>query len=183
MRKKIKSNILRRSKIKKKQIRVNEEIEAPAVRLIGAGGQQVGIVNVDIALEKAVEAGLDLVEVSPTSNPPVCKIMDFGKFKYELAKKEKENKKKQHVIVTKEIRFRPKTEDHDFEFKVRHARKFLEHGNRVKATVMFRGRENAHREYGEMILDKFKDALDDISKIEKDTMLEGGQLVLFLTKK
>lgn len=109
--------------------------------------------------------------------------MDYGKYKYELAKKEKENRKKQHVIVTKEIRFRPKTDDHDFEFKTRHARKFLEQGNRVKATVMFRGRENAHREYGQRILDRFKENLDDIAKIEKDTKLEGGQLVLFLTKK
>ena len=126
---------------------------------------------------------MDLVELSPNAKPPVCKIMDYGKYKYELAKKEKENRKKQHVIVTKEIRLRPKTDDHDFEFKLRHARKFLEQGNRVKATVMFRGRENAHREYGQRVLDRFKDALDDIAKIEKDTKLEGGQLVLFMTKK
>jgi len=139
--------------------------------------------SVSEAIKKAEEAGLDLVELAPSAKPPVCKIMDFGKYKYELAKKEKENRKKQHVIVTKEVRFRPKTDDHDFDFKVRHARKFLEQGNRVKATVMFRGRENAHREYGQMVLDKFKEALDDIAKIEKDTKLEGGQLVLFMTKK
>lgn len=151
--------------------------------MIDLEGNQVGVVITSEALRRADEAGLDLVEVSPNSNPPVCKIMDYGKYKYELAKKEKENRKKQHVIVTKEIRFRPKTDDHDFEFKTRHARKFLEQGNRVKATVMFRGRENAHREYGQRILDRFKENLDDIAKIEKDTKLEGGQLVLFLTKK
>ena len=151
--------------------------------MIDSEGEQVGVVIRDDALRRAEQSGLDLVEVSPNSNPPVCKIMDFGKYKYELAKKEKENRKKQHVIVTKEIRFRPKTDDHDFEFKTRHARKFLEQGNRVKATVMFRGRENAHREYGEKILERFKDNLDDIAKIEKDTKLEGGQLVLFLTQK
>ncbi len=151
--------------------------------MIDPEGEQVGVVIRADALKRAEQAGLDLVEVSPNSNPPVCKIMDFGKYKYELAKKEKENRKKQHVIVTKEIRFRPKTDDHDFEFKTRHARKFLEQGNRVKATVMFRGRENAHREYGEKILQRFKEDLDDIAKVEKDTKLEGGQLVLFLAKK
>ncbi len=124
-----------------------------------------------------------MVEISPNSTPPVCKIMDFGKFKYELAKKEKETKKKQHVVVTKEIRLRPKIEEHDFEFKLRHARKFLESGHRVKATVMFRGRENAHREYGERVLDKFSEALDDIAKIDKEAKMEGGQLVIFFTKK
>lgn len=131
----------------------------------------------------AEEAGLDLVEISPTAIPPVCKIMDFGKFKYELSKKEKDSKKKQHVIVTKEIRLRPKTEEHDFQFKVKHARKFLEEGNRVKATVMFRGRENAHREFGEAVLERLKKELEDIAKVEKDTKLEGGQLILYLMKK
>jgi len=153
------------------------------VRLISDDGEQLGVVSVSEALIKAEEAGLDLVELAPSANPPVCRIMDYGKYKYEIAKKEKENRKKQHVIVTKEVRFRPKTDEHDFDFKVRHARKFLEAGNRVKATVMFRGRENAHREYGQKVLDKFKDALEDIAKIEKDTKLEGGQLVLFMTKK
>lgn len=151
--------------------------------MIGDDGEQLGVMSSAEALAKAEQDGLDLVELAPNANPPVCKIMDYGKYKYEIAKKEKENRKKQHVIVTKEVRFRPKTDDHDFDFKVRHARKFLEAGNRVKATVMFRGRENAHREYGQRVLDKFKDALEDIAKIEKDTKLEGGQLVLFMTKK
>lgn len=169
--------------IKKKSVRINEEIDSPDVRLIDEEGEQLGVVNTLEALQKAEVIGLDLVELAPNAKPPVCKIMDFGKYKYELAKKEKENRKKQHVIITKEVRFRPKTDEHDFDFKVRHARKFLEAGNRVKATVMFRGRENAHREYGQRVLDKFKDALEDIAKIEKDTKLEGGQLVLFMTKK
>ena len=151
--------------------------------MIDENGTQVGVVNINVALTKADEAGFDLVEVSPNSNPPVCKIMDYGKFKYELAKKEKETKKKQHVVITKEIRLRPKIEEHDFEFKLRHARKFLEAGHRVKATVMFRGRENAHREYGERVLNRFGEALEDIAKIDKEAKLEGGQLVIFFTKK
>jgi len=140
-------------------------------------------VNPDEGLEKADEAGLDLVEVSPNSKPPVCKIMDYGKYKYELAKKEKEKRKKQHTVVTKEIRLRPKTDEHDFQFKMRHARKFIESGNRLKATVMFRGRENAHREIGAELLNRLKEELSDIAKVEKDTKLEGGQLILYMVKK
>lgn len=151
--------------------------------MIDENGEQVGVVNIKDALTRADEAGYDLVEISPNSTPPVCKIMDYGKFKYELAKKEKETKKKQHVVVTKEIRLRPKIEEHDFEFKLRHARKFLESGHRVKATVMFRGRENAHKEYGERVLDRFSEGLDDIAKIDKEAKLEGGQLIMFFTKK
>ena len=169
--------------IKKKEISINDQVNAPQVRLINENGEQVGVVNTRDALRQAEAAGLDLVEVSPNANPPVCKIMDYGKFKYEISKKEKETKKKQHVIVTKEIRLRPKIEEHDFEFKMRHARKFLEEGNRVKVTVMFRGRENAHREYGERVLARFTESLEDIAKIDKDARLEGGQLIMYFTKK
>lgn len=169
--------------IKKKSIAVNEQIEALKIRLIDEDGEQVGIVNIQEALRKAGEAGLDLVEVAPNTNPPVCKIMDFGKYKYELSKKEKETKKKQHVIVTKEIRMRPKIEEHDFDFKVRHARKFLMDGNRVKATILFRGRELIHQEFGRRILDNFKEALEDVAKVEKEPIMEGGQLVVFFIKK
>lgn len=151
--------------------------------MIDFDGNQIGIVKKNDAINRAEEEGFDLVEVAPNANPPVCKIMDYGKYKYELAKKEKEQKKKQHVIVTKEIRLRPKIENHDFQFKVRHARKFIENGNRVKATVMFRGRERAHREYGEQILEKFFNALEDIAKIDKEMSYEGRQLVLFMTRK
>lgn len=169
--------------IKKRTIRVNDQIDDPKVRLIDENGRQVGIVATHEALRLSEEAGFDLVEVSPTSVPPVCKIMDFGKYKYELAKKEKETKKKQHVIVTKEIRLRPKIEEHDFDFKLKHARKFLENGFRVKTTVMFRGRESAHREYGERVLDRFTKELEDIAKIEKEPAIEGGQLIIYYAKK
>jgi translation initiation factor IF-3 len=151
--------------------------------LVDENGEQVGIVNVMDAIRRAEAAGLDLVEVSPNSVPPVCKIMDFGKYKYELAKKEKETKKKQHVIVTKEIRLRPKIDEHDFNFKVNHARKFIEAGHRVKASVMFRGREMVHQEFGNRVLEKFKEAMEDLAKIEKDAKMEGGQLVIFFIKK
>lgn len=169
--------------IKKRTIRVNEQIDAATVRLIDERGGQVGVVNIDEALRRAANAGLDLVEVAPNSVPPVCKIMDFGKYKYELAKKEKETKKKQHVIVTKEIRLRPKIEEHDFNFKVNHARKFIADGNRVKATVMFKGREMIHQEFGKRILDRFIEALQDVAKLEKEAVMEGGQLVVFFVKK
>jgi translation initiation factor IF-3 len=153
------------------------------VRLIDEEGEQVGITTRAEALKRAEEAGLDVVEVSPNSDPPVCKIMNFGKYKYELAKKEKENKKKQHTIVTKEIRLRPKIEEHDFIFKMRHARKFLEAGHRVKATVLFRGREMAHREYGIRILERLREELDDIAKVENEPRMEGGQLTAYFFKK
>ncbi len=172
-----------RPTIKKRTIRVNEQIDSPTVRLVDANGQQVGIVNATDALRRAETAGLDLVEVAPNSVPPVCKIMDFGKFKYELARKEKETKKKQHVIITKEIRLRPKINEHDFNFKVKHAIKFIEEGHRVKATVMFRGREMVHQEFGNRVIAKFKEALEEVAKVEKDAKMEGGQLVVFFTKK
>ncbi len=169
--------------IKKRAVRVNEQIDSPTVRLVDENGEQVGIVNAMDAIKRAEVAGLDLVEVSPNSAPPVCKIMDFGKFKYELAKKEKETKKKQHVILTKEIRMRPKIDEHDFNFKVKHAIKFIEEGHRVKASVMFRGREMVHLEFGNRVIEKFKEALEEVAKIEKDAKMEGGQLVIFFTKK
>ena len=169
--------------IKKRAVRVNEQIDSQTLRLEDQNGEQVGIVNAMDAIKRAEVAGLDLVEVSPNSAPPVCKIMDFGKFKYELAKKEKETKKKQHVILTKEIRMRPKIDEHDFNFKVKHAIKFIEEGHRVKASVMFRGREMVHLEFGNRVIEKFKEALEEVAKIEKDAKMEGGQLVIFFTKK
>jgi len=155
----------------------------PVVRLIDENAGQVGLVKINDALKKAEAAGFDLVEISPNSDPPVCKIMDFGKFKYELAKKEKETKKKQHVIVTKEIRLRPKIEEHDFDFKVKHARKFLEEGNRVKASVQFKGREMVHQEFGRRVMENFTKALEDIAKFDKEPAMEGGTLVVIYTKK
>lgn len=131
----------------------------------------------------ARELGLDLVEVAAEASPPVCKIMDYGKFKYKQSKKEKLTKKKQHVVNVKEIRMRPKTEDHDFNFKVSHARKFLDKGNKVKVTVMFRGRELSHREFAEQLLDRMATELEDIAKIERAPAMEGRFMIMFLTKK
>lgn len=151
--------------------------------MIGSDGAQVGILGIQKANELAEEQGLDLVEVSPNSDPPVCKIMDFGKYKYELSKKEKLVRKKQHVIQVKEIRLRPSIEDHDFDFKLKNARKFLEQGNKVKFNVMFRGREMAHQEFGKQLLNRIMEELDDIAKAENKPKLEGRNMVLFLIKK
>jgi translation initiation factor IF-3 len=126
----------------------------------------------------AEKEGLDLVEISPDAKPPVCKVLDYGKYRYEISKKEKDSKKKQHVIVLKEIRLRPRTEDHDLEFKIKHARKFLEQKNKVKFTVMFRGREMAYKEFGEKLLDRVVEKLEDIAKVEMDKKFEGRSLTM-----
>jgi len=151
--------------------------------LIDADGKQVGVVPVEDALKLAREQGLDLVEVAPNANPPVCKIMDFGKYAYEKSKKEKLSKKKQHTVVVKEIRMRPKTEAHDLEYKVRHAREFLLNKNKVKFTVHFRGRELAHKEFGEQLLNRVVDMLSDIAKIESEMKFEGRNMTLVMTLK
>jgi translation initiation factor IF-3 len=169
--------------IKKEKIRVNSQIYASEVRVIGADGSQLGVVSVPQALRLAEQEGLDLVEVAPDAKPPVCKLMDYGKYKYEISKKEKDSKKKQHTIVVKEIRLRPRTEDHDFEFKVRHARKFLEQKNKVKFTVMFRGREMAYKEFGEKLLERVQESLEDIAKSESEPRFEGRSLSITMTLK
>lgn len=162
---------------------MNHQIRVPKVRLIGAGGEQIGIISTEEALARAAEASYDLVEVAPSADPPVCRIMDYGKYKYELSKKEKSSRKKQVVIHVKEIRFRPKIEDHDYEFKVKHARKFLEAGNKVKASVIFRGRELVHQEFGRHILGKMIEDLQDVAKVEREPAMEGRILVMYLVKK
>jgi len=131
----------------------------------------------------AMEAGFDLVEIVPNSNPPVCKIIDFGKYKYELSKKEKIQKKKQHVISLKEIRLSPKIEEHDYNFKLNHARKFLEQGNKVKLNLLFRGRQIAHREFGDQLIEKIIEELSDIAKVESEPHIEGRNMVAVLIKK
>jgi len=146
-------------------------------------GEQLGIIPLEEALRIAQDAGLDLVEVAPTANPPVCRIMDFGKFKYEQSKKDKSNKKKQATISVKEIRLRPKIEEHDYEFKAKHARKFIEAGNKVKVTVMFRGREMAHKEFGKRILDRMIEDLSDVAKVASPPAMEGRFMVMYLDKK
>jgi len=126
---------------------------------------------------------LDLVEVAPNAKPPVCKIMDFGKYAYEMSKKEKINKKKQHTVVVKEIRMRPKTDVHDLEYKVKHARSFLEQKNKVKFTVQFRGRELAYKEFGEQLLDRVEEMLDDIAKVEVERKFEGRNMTMVMSQK
>jgi len=154
-------------------LRVNEEIKSPSVRLIDADGAQLGIFTSKEALRKAEEKNLDLVEIAPQADPPVCKIIDFGKFNYELQKKEKTQKKNQQVTVLKEIRLHPNTDVHDFEFKAKHAENFLEEGNKVKVSVIFKGRELAYKEHGEALLNRFVEKLQDISKTEYDPKFEG----------
>ncbi|AFN73314.1 translation initiation factor IF-3 [Melioribacter roseus P3M-2] len=152
---------------------MNEEIRAPEIRLIDEKGEQVGIVSVKEALNRAREAGMDLVEIAPQAKPPVCKIIDYGKFAYEQQKREKMQKKKQQVTVLKEIRLHPNTDTHDFEFKARHAAKFIEDGNKVKVSVIFKGRELAYTEIGEELLRKFLDKLSDVAKVEQEPKFEG----------
>ena len=155
----------------------------PRVRIIDADGNQVGIKTTREALKLANESGFDLVEVAPNASPPVCKLMDFGKYRYELSKKEKDQRKKQHVIHVKEIRLRPKTDEHDLEHKIKHAKEFLEDGNKVKTTVVFRGRELIYKEFGYRVLTKFQEQLAEVAKIEKGPFEEGRNLVIIFTQK
>jgi translation initiation factor IF-3 len=161
-------------------MRVNRQIRISPVRVIAPDGEQVGILPVERALEIAEEQGLDLVEVAPLARPPVCRIMDYGKFRYEEQRQAREARKKQHHVQLKEVKMRPGIEDHDFEFKVRHARKFLQEGNKVKLTMMFRGRQMAHPEFGRQVLDRVFGELQDISKVEANPMLEGRSMVMVL---
>jgi len=148
--------------------------------VIGAEGDQLGIMPVEQALAAAEEQGLDLVEVAPTARPPVCRIMDYGKFKYEQARKARQAKKKQHQILVKEVKFRPGIEEHDFEFKVRHARRFLEEGNKVKATMMFRGRQMAHPDLGREVLTRVAQVLEDVGKVESAAAMEGRTMTMIM---
>jgi translation initiation factor IF-3 len=160
--------------------RINERIRAPEIRLIGAEGENVGVVTPGRALAMAVELGLDLVEISPNAVPPVCKIMDFGKFKYEQQKKEAEARKKQKIIEIKEIKFRPGTDTHDYDVKMRSVRKFLEEGDKVKITLRFRGREMAHQELGLELLKRVAADVESVAKIENMPKLEGRQMVMMI---
>jgi translation initiation factor IF-3 len=151
------------------------------VRVVGDDGEQLGILPTREALMRARELGLDLVEVAPTSRPPVCRIMDFGKYKYEKSKKEKAARKRQHQVVVKEIKMRPKIETHDYEFKKKHIVEFLEHGDKVKVTLQFRGREMAHIELGRELLDQLTADLEGVAKVEAPPRQEGRQMILLLT--
>ena len=162
---------------------INEQIKAKEVRLISSEGEQLGVVSINEAREKAEEAGLDLVLIAPTAKPPVCKIIDYGKFRYELARKDKEAKKKQKTIEVKEVRLSPNIDTNDLNTKVGSARKFLEKGNKVKVTLRFRGREMARMFKSEYILDDFAEALSDVATIDKPSKAEGRSLVMFLSAK
>jgi translation initiation factor IF-3 len=166
-----------------KRVRVNRQIRISPVRVIAPDGSQLGILDVDVALARAQEEGLDLVEVAPMARPPVVRIMDYGKFKFEQAKQARLAKKKQHVILLKEVKYRPGIDDHDFDTKTRHARRFLDEGNKVKVTMMFRGRQVAHPELGKEVLDRVANELADIGKIETDAKLEGKNMTMILAPK
>lgn len=162
---------------------INEQIRDKEIRLIGESGEQLGITSSREALKLAEEAGLDLVKIAPTAKPPVCKIVDYGKYRYELARKEKDAKRKQKVIEVKEIRMSPNIDTNDLNTKVGAARKFLEKGNRVKVTLRFRGREMAHMSTSKHILDDFAQMLSDIAVVEKMPKVEGRSMIMFLTVK
>lgn len=162
---------------------INEKIRDKEVRLIGSEGEQLGIVSSQKALEIANEKNLDLVKIAPGANPPVCKIMDYGKFRFEAAKKEKEQRKNQKVIDTKEVRLTPNIDDHDFFTKVNNAKKFLKSGNKVKVTVRFRGREVTHSSLGEDILVRFEKETEDVGTVEKRPKMEGRNMSMFISPK
>jgi translation initiation factor IF-3 len=165
------------------RIRVNRQIRISPIRVIAPDGAQLGVMPVEEALAAAQERGLDLVEVAPLARPPVAKIMDYGKFKFEQAKAARAAKKKQHVIHLKEVKYRPGIDDHDFAFKTRHAREFLEEGNKVKVTMMYRGRQMAHIDLGREVLDRVAGELKDIAKIEQEPKLEGRNMSMVLAPK
>ena len=167
----------------KQELLINEKIRAREVQLIGENGEKFGVLSLDEALDKAAEARLDLVLVSPGTKPPVCKLMNYGKYKFEQAKREKEARKNQKVLEMKELRVTPNIEKHDFEFKAKNARKFLEDGNKVKITVRFRGREMNYTKMGEQTLNDFIENLSDIANVEKKPLLEGKNMFIILAKK
>ena len=162
---------------------INEQIRDREIRLIGEDGQQLGIMSSREAMKIAREAELDLVKIAPQAKPPVCKIIDYGKYRYELARKEKEAKKKQKTIEVKEVRLSPNIDSNDLNTKIASARKFIEKGNKVKVTLRFRGREMAHVQSSRHILDEFAKALEDIALVDKPAKMEGRSMAMFLTEK
>ncbi|WP_232824949.1 translation initiation factor IF-3 [Primorskyibacter marinus] len=159
---------------------MNERIRAPEIRLIGAEGENVGVVTPARAMEMAADVGLDLVEISPNANPPVCKIMDFGKFKYEQQKRESEARKKQKTIDVKEVKFRPNTDKHDYDVKMRNVFRFLEGGDKVKVTLRFRGREMAHQNLGRGLLERIAEDAKEVGKVENMPKMEGRQMIMMI---
>ena len=165
------------------KIRINEGIRAPQIRLIGSKGEQIGIVDPREGVRRAREEGLDLVEVAPLAKPPVCRILDFGKFLYALSKKEKESRRKHKTIMVKEVKLTSKIDEHDYQTKLSHARKFLEKGNKVKLTLYFRGREITHMDLGEKVIQRFTGDLAEWGSIERNDGLEGKAIHLYLQPK
>ena len=166
-----------------KGIRVNDRIRIKEVRVISPDGTQLGIMPIEQALQTAYSQNLDLVEVAPEARPPVCRIMDYGKYRYEQSKKAREARKKQTIIELKEIKLRPKTEEHDFQFKARHAERFLKEGNKAKITMMFRGREMIRMDRGKALLDRFVETLKDVAVVEQAPKIEGRNMTLILAPK
>lgn len=164
-------------------MQINEDIRDREVRVVTDGGEQLGIMSAKEALKKAEERNLDLVKISPNAKPPVCKIMDYGKYRFEQSKREKENRKNQRVIEIKEIRLSLNIDTHDFETKVNHAHKFLKAGNKVKVSIRFRGREMAHPQIGEGSMKRFAEACEEFATVEKPAKLEGRQMLMFLAPK
>ena len=162
---------------------INDEIRDKEVRLVGPEGEQLGIVSSARALELADEKNLDLVKIAPQAKPPVCKIMDYGKHKFELAKREKENRKNQKVVAVKEVRLSSNIDEHDFNTKVKAGIKFLQNGDKVKVSVRFRGREITHSSLGRDMLMKFKDAIEEYGSVDKGTKMEGRNMAMFITPK
>jgi translation initiation factor IF-3 len=158
-------------------------IRVPNVRVISHDGEQIGVISTKEAITRAQEAGLDLIEISPSASPPVCKIGDFGKYKYELAKKQKDAKKRQHIVHLKEIKMHPKTEQHDYSYRIKHAREFLENGDRVKVTIAFKGREMAYLDFGRKILARAAQDLEEHADCEIQTRLEGRNMYSIFTVK
>lgn len=164
-------------------MRINRDIRAASVRVINVDGEQLGVISLTEALAEAAKAGLDLVEVSPTATPPVCRIMDYGKFRYQQSKKVQVSRKSQTVIQVKEIRLRPKTEEHDLEVKIKHIRKFLDQHNKVKISMMFRGREIAYTDIGRKIMEDLKNTLADGCVIDQQPKLEGRNMIMIISPK
>ena len=169
--------------ISKQEQQLNEEIRDKEVRVISADGEQLGIMSAQEALKIAEEQNLDLVKIAPMAKPPVCKIMDYGKFRFEKAKKEKEARKNQKIIETKEIRLSLNIDTHDFDTTINHAKKFIADGNKLKVSIRFRGREMAHPEIGLGIMKRAADALEEVANVEKAAKLEGIQMLMFMAPK
>ena len=165
-----------------KELRINEEIRVSEIRLVGDGDAQ-SVMPTREALARAVTQGLDLVEISPTARPPVCRIMDYGKYRFEQAKREKEARKNQRIVQIKEVKFRPNIEDHDFDTKTKNAQRFLTEGDKVKATIMFRGREITHPELGRVLCERLAERLADIATVERQPKVEGKNMIIILAPK